>query len=259
MWVSPSTVDRVLAAHGLILPGRPRPPRSRRQPWPDWVTYQPNEVWGYDATHFGRCRATPVCFAVIDLISRKWIHSLLTPDETAVEVKVVFRRALRAEGLWDQIVDRWDTIGPAAADLDDDAVPILLAVSDNGPAMRAEATRAFMIRCSIAQHFGRPHTPTDQAPIESLFGHIKGEYPHLCRISDPAVLWPELERVRAEYNTVRLHEAIGYVTPDDEHHGRGDAIRRARRDGLQRARTQRINHNRQQQPTTTPGGPQDAV
>ena len=29
------------------------------------------------------------------------------------------------------------------------------------------------------------------------------------------VLAAELERVRLEYNSVRLHEAIGYVTPDD--------------------------------------------
>jgi hypothetical protein len=42
----------------------------------------------------------------------------------------------------------------------------------------------------------------------------------------------ELERVRIEYNSVRLHAAIGCVTPDDEHEDRGDAIRAARRGGL---------------------------
>ena len=31
---------------------------------------------------------------------------------------------------------------------------------------------------------GRPHTPTDQAWIESLNGHIKAEYPHLLAIRD---------------------------------------------------------------------------
>ena len=46
--------------------------------------------------------------------------------------------------------------------------------------------------------------------------------------------------MRTEYNTVRLHAAIGYVTPDDEHAGRGDGIRAARRDGLAAARLARI-------------------
>ena len=62
-----------------------------------------------------------------------------------------------------------------------------------------------------------PATPHDQAWIESFFGHIKSEWPHLETITDPPLLDVELARVRMEYNTVRLHEAIGYVTPDDEH------------------------------------------
>jgi putative transposase len=39
-----------------------------------------------------------------------------------------------------------------------------------------------MALCAIAQHFGRPGTPTDQAWIESLNGHVKAEYPHLLAI-----------------------------------------------------------------------------
>ncbi len=45
------------------------------------------------------------------------------------------------------------------------------------------------------------------------------------------MLETELARVREVYNKVRLHEAFGYVTPDDEHNGRGDAIRQARIEG----------------------------
>ena len=56
----------------------------------------------------------------------------------------------------------------------------------------------------------------------------------------------ELDRVRAEYNSVRLHAAIGSVTPDDEHEGRGEAIRQARRDGLEQARQTRIDYRRAQ-------------
>ena len=134
--------------------------------------------------------------------------------------------------------------GLAAVDLDDERVPILLAVSNNGAAMTAHTTREFMALCSIAQHFGRPGVPTDQAHIETLWGHVKAEWPHLCAITDPAVLGAELERVRGEYNGVRLHESIGYVTPNDEHEGGGERIREARVEGLARAAQARKDHRR---------------
>ena len=105
--------------------------------------------------------------------------------------------------------------------------------------MRSGETRAFMALLTIGQHFGRPYTPTVQAWIETLWGHVKAEHPHLTTIADPAVLAAELERARHDYNTVRLHQGIGYVTPDDEHAGRGDTIRQARRDGLSAADTAR--------------------
>ncbi len=232
VWVSPSTVRRVLAAHDVGLPAPPpRPGPSVRRPWPEWVEYRPNQVWGWDATHFPRCRRAPNCFAVVDLVSRKWITTLLSPEETATQAQVLFLAALEVEGLIEGVEDRLDT-----GELPDgERLPILLAVSDNGAPMTADTTKAFMALCSIAQHFGRPGVPTDQAPIESFFGHVKAEWPHLETITEPEVLAAELERVRLEYNGVRLHAAVGYVTPDDEHAGRGEAIRQARRDGLARA------------------------
>jgi transposase InsO family protein len=91
------------------------------------------------------------------------------------------------------------------------------------------------VAIAIVQHHGRPYTPTDQAQIETLFGHVKGEWPHLEGVNDA-----ERERVCPEYNTVRLHAAIAYVALDDEHNGRGEAIREARRRGLQQAREERF-------------------
>ncbi len=97
--------------------------------------------------------------------------------------------------------------------------------------MTSGSNREFMALCAIAQHFGRPGTPTDQAWIESFFGHLKTEHPHLLAIEDPEVLRAELAVLRSHYNGVRLHAGIGYVTPDDEHEGRGQAIRKAREAG----------------------------
>jgi putative transposase len=237
VWVAPSTFRRVLAAHGLVLPERPPAPKQPKTPWPDWLVWDPNRIWIWDVTHFAPARRA--VFAIVDMVSRYWITTLVSIEETSTQVRVVFDQALLDQGLDELLTDdRLDL------DVHDPARPILLAVSDNGPAMTSHDTRAYMVMMAIAQHHGRPHTPTDQAWIESFFGHVKHEWPHLCAITDPVLLESELARVRIDYNEVRLHEAIGYVTPDDEHHQRGEAIREARRQGLQRARHRRLEQNR---------------
>jgi transposase InsO family protein len=129
------------------------------------------------------------------------------------QVTLAFTEVLIAGGLMDRVAARRD--GLARPTVDDPARPILLAVSDNGPQMTSGTTREFMAMCAIALHFGRPGTPTDQAWIESLFGHVKAEWPHLLAIRDPATLRNELEIVRCAYSGVRLHAGIGDVTPND--------------------------------------------
>jgi putative transposase len=240
VWVSPSTVDRVLARHGLCLRGAKRPARSEKKPWPDWAEWRPNQLWCWDMSQFERCPAAKYAYAIVDLVSRKWIATILASEATGLQVRVLFRKALEAEGLLsDELADRLADLDDQAVGHDNPAMPLLLAISDNGAEMTCRDTRKFMAVCSIVQHFGRPSTPTDQAWIETLWGHIKAEHPHLLTITDPAVLAAELERIRVHYNGVRLHESIGYVTPDDEHQGRGDAISHARQAGLIAADTRR--------------------
>jgi transposase InsO family protein len=167
---------------------------------------------------------------------------MLCPEATHVQVQALFTRALEREGLLDQILSLIDELAPGAEASEPE--PILLAVSDNGAQMTSGSTREFMALHAIATHYGRPGTPTDQAHIASLFGHLKHEWPHLERLADPADLARELEAVREQYNGLRRHAGIGYVTPNDEHEGRGPAIRQARRQGLARARQQRLAYHR---------------
>lgn len=49
--------------------------------------------------HFTRCKQAPNCFAIIDLVSRKWIDTLLSAEETSIQVEVEFTAALEGEGL----------------------------------------------------------------------------------------------------------------------------------------------------------------
>jgi transposase InsO family protein len=192
VWVSPSTVDRVLARHNLVLPGETRPPRSVKTPWPDWCEWRPNQLWCWDGSQFEACTAARYAYAIVDLVSRKWIATHLTATPDSVAARILFQRGLDEQGLLTGELHARLADPDAELPDDDPTVPLLLAVSDNGTEMRANDTRRFLALCSIAQHFGRPSTPTDQAWIESLWGHVKREHPHLDTIDDPTVLAAEL-------------------------------------------------------------------
>ncbi|GGA00698.1 integrase core domain-containing protein [Nesterenkonia alkaliphila] len=275
VYVSESSVLRVLEAAGMRLPGLPRPePRSRRA-FPDWAELTPGVIYCYDFTHFsglpGWC-----AIAVIDVVSRYCLSLRLCAEETSTQVEAAFIEALSTDGKAWLLEDEAFAAELAAGHVPDpdlgavlgqevDAdpeglglppeatVPVLLAVSDNGPQMTSSNTAKFMAAARIGQHFGRPGTPNDQAWIESFFGHLKTENPHLEELTDPGALAAELENRKEHYNTIRLHEGIGYVTPEDEHYGRGEAIRQARKKGLARAHQNRVATRRAaRQNRTTP-------
>jgi hypothetical protein len=64
-------------------------------------------------------------FAIVDMVSRYWITTLVSTEETSTQVRVVFDAGLLAEGLAELLTDeRLDL------DVDDPNRPILLAVSD---------------------------------------------------------------------------------------------------------------------------------
>jgi transposase InsO family protein len=233
VFVSPSTLLRVALKHRVGLPGEPIRARPQIPVFPE-IAWERNRIWIWDATHF--TAAKRVAYAIVDVVTRYWIGYLLTTEQTSTQAQLLFAQALADQNLLDS-----DGLPPS---VEDDGLPVLIAWSDNGSEMTALDTRKFMALMAITQHHGRPGTPTDQAHIESFFSHLKGDWPHLTGITDPAVLDAELARIRGDYNTVRLHASIGYVTPDDEHHGRGPRIRRARAAGMRRARAERIKHNR---------------
>jgi transposase InsO family protein len=228
--MSESSVLRVLTEAGVHLPEPGR--RERRPPraWPEWAELVPGVIFIYDFAHFRASKACAV--AVMDVLSRYWLATVVSVQESSVQVEVAFTRALVADGK-DHLLDQplLDELATGVVP-DRDELPVLLAISDNGPQMTSKATAAFMASVRIGQHFGRPGTPNDQAWIESLFGHLKDEHPHLDKIEDVGDLEAELDRIRPFYNTVRLHQGLGYVTPEDEHTGRGDTIRAARGWGL---------------------------
>jgi hypothetical protein len=95
----------------------PRPPRSTKKPWPDWVEWRPNQLWCWDASHFSACVAAPIVYGIVDIVSRRWIASLLCAEATRTQVKVVFLAGLEAEGLLAGL--EWRLDRPDGVDVDE--------------------------------------------------------------------------------------------------------------------------------------------
>jgi hypothetical protein len=93
VWVSPSSVRRVLFLADKHFRPLPRPGRSARRQFPDWVEYQPNSIWIYDTTHFPA--AGMAVLLIEDLVSRKWPTEIVSSEETSF---LVSREAARRPG-----------------------------------------------------------------------------------------------------------------------------------------------------------------
>ena len=84
-----------------------------------------------------------------------------------------------------------------------------------------------------------PYYPQSNGKIERMHRTLKSD---AIRVHNPGSIEEACRVVETfveEYNTVRLHSAIGYVTPLDRMHGREKDIWAARDRKLEKAREQR--------------------
>jgi putative transposase len=112
-------------------------------------------------------------------------------------------------------------------------------ISDNGPQFIARDFKDFIRICGMTHVRTSPYYPQSNGKIERWFKTLKGG---CIRVKIPLSL-EDARRLVAEfvtyYNTVRLHSAIGYVTPADKLAGRAEAIRAARKEKLAAASAKR--------------------
>jgi transposase InsO family protein len=112
-------------------------------------------------------------------------------------------------------------------------------ISDNGPQFIARDFKEF-IRISGMTHVRTsPFYPQSNGKIERWHKSLKQE---CIRPLTPLTLEDALRLIQTyvdHYNTVRLHSAIGYVTPQDRLAGRQAEIHTARDRKLEEARRQR--------------------
>lgn len=222
VFCSESSVLRVLRADGkipvYIRRHRPTRPRSEVD------ESECNRSWRYDITTFPTIAGDYHLVPVMDGCSRKIVGRHFGPEATSRSVQTAWEKSLANEGL-----------------LAHEGPTLPMAVSDRGTQMTSRSTRSFFTELGIAQSFSRPRTPTDNASCESWMATLKCERLY---DADTATLTPDQVETMADafidyYNNERLHQSLGFVTPDDRHTGRHAAIIKARRRGLELARERR--------------------
>lgn len=224
---SVSTVQRVLIQNKLqplyIIPTRKRPvkPDIRR------LMNEPKKIFSYDATDFylsDRLRVTVI--PILDLGSRKFIHyGIRVNSFRQKDVMDIFD-----EALWQEGIDARE----------------LTVLSDRGSQMKGSRTKAHLIgKWNVRLEFARPYTPDDNAWIETFIKYMKyhPECPNSFETAQDVIDW--VAKFQRLYND-HPHSSLGYVRPNEEHEGLGNAIRQARKENLLLARQKRLEHYRAQ-------------
>jgi transposase InsO family protein len=112
-------------------------------------------------------------------------------------------------------------------------------ISDNGPQFIAREFKEFIRVAGMTHVRTSPYYPQSNGKIEAWHKTVKAS---VIRPTPPSSL-DEARRVVAafvaHYNTVRLHSAVGYLTPSDKLAGREEEIWQARDAKLDAARDRR--------------------
>jgi putative transposase len=211
--VSPSSVYRVLRDAGLIKAHQRRPSKKGlgfRQP------LRAHEHWHVDVSYINVAGTFFYLCSLRDGYSRFLVHWEIRESMAERDVETIVQRAR----------ERFPGTHPRI-------------ISDNGPQFVSWEFKQFIRICGMTHVRTSPYYPQSNGKMERWFQTAKGE---CIRVKTPLSV-DEARRLLAEfvahYNTVRLHSAIGYVTPADKLAGREEQIWAERRRTLAAAEARR--------------------
>jgi transposase InsO family protein len=210
---SPSSVYRVLSAAGLLERHNTKPSSKGKgfvQP------LQPHEHWHVDVASLNIAGTFYYLCSILDGCSRYVVHWEIRETMTEPEIERIVQRAR----------ERFAGVTPRI-------------ISDNGPQFLAKDFKEFIRICGMTHVKTSPYYPQSNGKIERFHRTIKGD----CIRTETPLSLEDAQRIVARYvehdNTVRLHSAIGYVTPQAKLEGREKVIFAERDRKLEAARERR--------------------
>ena len=217
--VSPASTYRVLSQAGLLQRWNTKASRKGRgflQP------LQPHEHWHVDISYINVAGTFFYLCSVLDGCSRAVLHWQLRHSMTEAEVEIIIQAG----------VEKYPGVKARV-------------ITDNGPQFIARDFKDFIRIAGLTHVKTSPYYPESNGKIERWHQTLKADCLRPgCPLSieDARRL---IERFVTHYNTVRLHSAIGYITPADRLAGHHLEISAARDEKLDAARQNR-KLNRQQ-------------
>jgi putative transposase len=210
---SPSSVYRVLSAAGLLERHHTKPSSKGTgfvQP------LKPHEHWHVDVSYLNIAGTFYYLCSLLDGCSRYIVHWEIRPTMTERDIEQIIQRAR----------ERFPGVNPRI-------------ISDNGPQFIAKDFKEFVRLCGMTHVKTSPYYPQSNGKIERFHRTIKGD----CIRTETPLSLEDAQRIVARYvdhyNTVRLHSAIGYVTPQAKLQGRDKGILAERDRKLEAARERR--------------------
>jgi len=211
--VSPSSVWRVLGQAGLLAKWNGTPSKKGTG------FAQPpaaHDHWHIDVSYINISGTFYYLCSVLDGYSRFLVHWELRASMTEAEIEIVLQRAREKYP---------------------DARPRI--ISDNGPQFIARDFKEFIRIAGMTHVRTSPYYPQSNGKLERWHKSLKSE----CIRPGTPLSQQDAERLIQQYvdhyNNVRLHSAIGYVTPMDMLAGRQKEIQAARDRKLEEARRKR--------------------
>jgi transposase InsO family protein len=214
---SPSTIWRVLKAHGLVTPQPHKRPRSS---YVRFCAELPNECWQTDIT----CWREVEIIGVIDDHSRLCVTARAFAQVKAPDVVATFYEAASRYGL------------PQALLSDNGAV--YTAAPRNGRC----AIESELLALGILYRHSRPYHPQTCGKIERFHQTLKKHLAAQPTADSLETLQAQIDRFVAYYNGVRPHRAIARRAPADAFTARIKA--EPQRNGHPPAHHYRVRHDK---------------